>query len=110
MDKEHSKEIKLISKNENELLCAVRIFEAYSKIVPLKDRLWFRFDKRARKYVKSVVGKNTLTKIASKVAKSFGKNNWKGYTGHSFRVSSATALGDADISTINLKRHEGWKS
>jgi hypothetical protein len=34
----------------------------------------------------------------------------KSYTGHSFRVSSATVLADEGASSITLKRHGRWTS
>jgi hypothetical protein len=42
-----------------------------------------------------LVGKNTCSKIACQVALALGKEEPTKYTGHAFRVSSATALADA---------------
>lgn len=109
-DKAGIGETKLIPKNDNKLLCPVAIFDVYKQSVPQHERLWVKYDKKLEKFVRMPIGRNTLAKIASQVALFLKKNNAEMFTGHSFRVSSATVLADAGISTINLKRHAGWKS
>lgn len=57
-----------------------------------------------------VVGKNTLAKVPSIIAKFLGKDNVNAYTGHCLRRTSATLLVDAGGDILSLKRHGGWKS
>ena len=74
------------------------------------DCLWIKFNNECGKFVHAPLGHNKLSKIAQSVAVHLNKPDPSTYTGHSFRVSCATALADAGISTLNLKRHGGWKS
>jgi len=111
-DKAHIGEIKLIPKMNDPLLCAVTIFALYRTVtthIP-QERLWIKYDIRRGKFVNSPIGKNTLAKNAMLVATALFKPDPSLFTGHSFRVSSATALADAGASVIALKNLGGWKS
>lgn len=109
-DKAGIGEVKLIPREDDPLLDPIKIFQAYSDAVPSKERLWLQYNHKLNKYINSPIGKNSLAKIASEVAKYLGKENPESYTGHAFRVTSATVLADEGISVTNLKRHGGWKS
>lgn len=65
---------------------------------------------RAGKCTTQVVGKNTLAKVPTAIAKFLGKENVDAYTGHCLRRTSATLLADAGADILSLKRHGGWKS
>lgn len=56
------------------------------------------------------VGKNTFSKIPSKIAEYLKLPEPSSYTGHSFRRTSASLLVEAGGDIISLKRHGGWKS
>jgi integrase len=62
------------------------------------------------KFTKAPIGKNTIAAIPRKIAEFLGLENPELYTGHSFRVSSATVLADGGASSITLKRHGRWTS
>lgn len=62
------------------------------------------------KCAKQVIGKNTIQSAPKTIAKFLNLDNPSGYTGHSFRRSSATILADAGADLLMLKRHGGWKS
>jgi integrase len=109
-DKANIGEIKLIPKHENPRRCSITIFNLYKSLVVTNKKLWMKFDDRLKKFVNSPIGRNSLAKFASKIAAILGKTNPASYTGHSFRVTSATALADAGATATNLKRHGGWKS
>lgn len=94
------------------LLDARTIFQLYLPLITTKLslRLFLTWDKRNKYYKNSPIGINQLRKLPSKVAEYNKLPDPKIYTGHSFRVSGATALADAGITVTNLKRHGGWKS
>lgn len=56
------------------------------------------------------VGKNTMGKLPSVVAKYLKLPNPEGYTGHCFRRSSATLLADSGADLLAVKLHGGWRS
>ena len=49
-------------------------------------------------------------KQVSKIEKCLDLQNPLAYTGHSFRKSSATLLGNKGVEGLGLKRHGGWPS
>jgi len=54
------------------------------------------------------VGKNSMGKLPSVVAKYLKLPSPEGYIGHCFRRSSATLLADSGASLLAVKRHGGW--
>ena len=89
------------------------IYEQYLAVLPKElqiGRVFKRFDPTKDTFTSQVLGRNTIAKIPGKIAKILKLDNHLQYTGHSFRVSSATTLADEGISLTNLKRHGGWKS
>lgn len=70
-------------------------------------RIWPRPTKSG--FAAQFRGKNHVTVLAKAIATFLGLDP-TGYTGHSFRRSSATAAADGGISLLNLKRFGGWKS
>lgn len=97
-----------------EISVGCNIMEMYRKYVALRPphTLHRRFfiTYRAGKCTVQVVGKNTLAKIPTIVAKFLGKPNASAFTGHCLRRTSATLLVDAGANILGLKRHGGWKS
>ncbi len=65
---------------------------------------------RAGKCTAQPVGINTVGAIPKKIAQFLGLPNPALYTGHCFRVTSATLLVDAGASLLALKQHGGWES
>ncbi|XP_043481889.1 uncharacterized protein LOC122510983 isoform X2 [Leptopilina heterotoma] len=57
-----------------------------------------------------VIGKNKIAKVPQKIAQFLKLEDYKNYTGHSFRRSSATILVDAGANMTTLRRLGGWKS
>ena len=55
------------------------------------------------------VRKNSISSIPSKIAKFLNFENFKEYTGHSLRSTSATLLANTGVDVLALKRHGGWK-
>lgn len=81
----------------------------YDSLIPRKiDQFFMRY--QGKKFTQQPIGKNTLAKVPSKIATHLGLPNPNQYTGHSLHVTSATILADAGVSTLNLKKHAGWKS
>ena len=56
------------------------------------------------------IGKNCIAKVPSKIAFLLNIENWKLYTGHSFRRTGATFLADAGADRGILKRAGRWES
>ena len=56
------------------------------------------------------LGKNLIAAISKDIAMFLGLNNPRLYTGHAFRVSSATVLADEGANSLTLKRHGRWAS
>lgn len=59
---------------------------------------------------KMVVGIHTISAVPQEIAKFLKIDNWKEYTGHTLRRTSATLLVDAGADLTCLKRHGGWTS
>lgn len=78
--------------------------------VDTSGHLFLTYHKNIQKFVKSPVGKTYLSKIPSIIAAFNKLPNPKSFTGHAFRVTSATLLADSGVSAPNIKRHGGWKS
>ena len=91
--------------------CPCRILEKYmNNFTKLERTGWLLRRYWLGKFTKNHIGINVISKIPSIIAKYLNLPEPNGYTGHSFRSSSATALVEAGASQINLKRHGGWKS
>ncbi|KAJ8964060.1 hypothetical protein NQ317_015347 [Molorchus minor] len=56
------------------------------------------------------VGHHTIGALSSKIASYLNLPNYKQYTGHSFRRTSATFLADSGADILALKIRGGWKS
>lgn len=102
----------LLPRLRNPLSDPVAIYEAYLPHIKTKmsTRLFLTWDSRMRKYKNSPIGVNQLHKLPSMVAQHNNLPDPGRFTGHSFRVSCATALADGGMTITNLKRHGGWKS
>lgn len=57
-----------------------------------------------------VVGIHTISSVPQKIAQFLKLDNWKEYTGHTLRRTSATLLVDGGGDLTCLKRHGGWRS
>ncbi|KAJ8912735.1 hypothetical protein NQ315_016690 [Exocentrus adspersus] len=55
------------------------------------------------------VGKNRFSAISTKIAQFLNLPYAEGYTGHSFRKTSATLLANTGATVLALKRFGGWK-
>lgn len=62
------------------------------------------------KCTKQPVGINKFGSLASQVAAFLKLSDWKSYTGHCFRRTSATILVDSGADNTVLKRQEEWRS
>jgi len=58
----------------------------------------------------SPMGHNTLAETATRIAIALKLPEPKRYTGHCFRRTSATALANAGVTLMELKRAGGWNS
>lgn len=56
------------------------------------------------------VGKHTIAKVPSLVAKFLQLSEPELFTGHCLRRTSATLLADSGANLLEIKRHGGWKS
>ena len=61
------------------------------------------------KYSKAPMGYKYLDKIPKDLAEALNLENPVGYTGHSFRRSSATHAADEGASSVEMRRHYNWK-
>lgn len=88
----------------------MELYRKYASLRPVHTphRRFFIYYKNG-KCSTQVMGKNTLGKISTTVAKYLNLSNPELYTGHGLRRSSAIlAESGAEITTV--KRHGGWKS
>lgn len=100
---------KLLPAIVEDAISPLHYFLLYKEAVA--DRAGRLFRKFANgKFTKAPVGKNTIAAIPRTIAIFLGLSNPEIYTGHSFRVSSATVLADEGASSITLKRHGRWAS
>ncbi|XP_043481887.1 uncharacterized protein LOC122510983 isoform X1 [Leptopilina heterotoma] len=72
------------------------------------DRFFLNY--QSGKCTVQVIGKNKIAKVPQKIAQFLKLEDYKNYTGHSFRRSSATILVDAGANMTTLRRLGGWKS
>lgn len=86
----------------------------YRKYVALRPhglverRLFLRYV--SGKCHRMVVGIHTISAVSQEIAKFLKLDNWKEYTGHALRRTSATLLVDGGGDLSCLKRHGGWRS
>jgi integrase len=100
---------KLLPKMEEEALCPVHYFGLYkSQVKNPTGRLFVHFQSGA--FVRTPVGKNVIAGFPREIATFLCIDSPEKYTGHAFRVSSATALADSGANTLTLKRHGRWRS
>ncbi|XP_031335256.1 uncharacterized protein LOC116165099 [Photinus pyralis] len=98
----------------NETISGTSVHGIYRKYVSLRSvktehtRFFVNYVKG--KCTTQVIGKNTIAKIPYKIAKYLELPDAEGYTGHSFRRTSASLLVDAGGDLLSLKRHGGWRS
>lgn len=89
----------------------LEIYKKYAALRPINmDTCRFFLAYKNGKCTRQVVGKNTLGKIAKKIALYMKLPDPELYTGHSFRRSSATLLANAGEGMIGIKQLGGWKS
>lgn len=92
----------------------VHYMDIYHKYVNLRPRnaksSHFFLNYRNGKCTNQVIGKGTIGAWPRKIAEYLKLSNPAGYTGHSFRRSSATLLVNKGEDLLGLKRHGGWKS
>jgi integrase len=100
--------VKLLPKLEEDAICPLYYFTLYKELCSAEGRLFCQF--RNGKFTKMPLGKSTIAKIPRIVATFLGIENPSAYTGHSLRVSSATALADEGATSLALKRHGRWAS
>ncbi|MGH9701228.1 MAG: site-specific integrase [Candidatus Acidiferrales bacterium] len=74
-----------------------------------KERRFFLKYQNGKCY-KAVMGIHKIGSAAKDVALYLNLPNWKEYTGHCLRRTSATMLVDNGGDITTLKRHGGWKS
>jgi integrase len=100
---------KLLPKLEEDAICPVYYFEQYRQCAAsTSGRLFCQFQNG--KFTRSPMGKNTIAAIPCEVATFLALDFPRAYTGHSLRVSSATALADEGANSLTLKRHGRWAS
>lgn len=96
---------------ENEAVHYLEILRKYISLRPsntTSDHLFLNY--RNGKCNRQVVGKGTIGGWPSKIAKYLKLQAPKGFTGHSFRRTSATLLANKGVDVLGLKRHGGWRS
>lgn len=101
-----------VTKSDENRVCHFKIIQKYidirSHMATNNQRFFMRYQNG--KCLNQPVGKNTLSSIPSKIAKFLQFENFKMYTGHSFRRTSATLLANTGVDVLAIKRHGGWKS
>lgn len=87
------------------------IYHKYAALRPsnTNHRRFFVYYKAGKCSVQCV-GKNTFSKLPSKIALFLKLPDASLYTGHCLRRSSATLLADAGANITTIKRHGGWRS
>lgn len=95
-----------ISGNDNYL----ETIRKYINLRPNCDHNRLLINYNSEKCTKQPVGVNKIGKIPSQIATFLNLLDPRGYTGHSFRRTSATLLVDSGGDITSLKRHGGWKS
>lgn len=92
----------------------VHYIDIYHKYVNLRPKnaksSHFFLNYRNGKCTNQVIGKGTIGAWPRKIAEYLKLRNPAGYTGHSFRRSSATLLANKGEDLLGLRRHGGWKS
>lgn len=89
----------------------INIYRKYVNLRPKdmkEDRLFVKFHNG--KCYKSVMGIHKIGSVAKDVALFLKLPNWKLFTGHSLRRTSATIFVDSGGDITGLKRLGGWKS
>ena len=100
--------VKLLPKLQEKEICPVHYFTVYKQNCIPKGRLFCQF--RNGKFTKMPLGKTVIANVPRIVATFLELENPSAYTGHSLRVSSATALADEGVTSLALKRHGRWAS
>lgn len=100
----------IVDRYEKNIQC-LEIFRKYAILRP-KNTQYRRFFIRyqAGKCINQLVGKNTFSRIPSRIAEYLRLENPTSYTGHSLRRTSATLLANTGADVLNLIRHAEWKS
>ncbi|XP_028132030.2 uncharacterized protein LOC126892541 [Diabrotica virgifera virgifera] len=88
----------------------IEIYRKYISLRPKIDQSRLFVCYRAGKCSKQLVGKNSISKIPTKIAEFLKLPNATNYTGHSFRRTSASLLANSGGDILALKQHGGWKS
>jgi integrase len=100
---------KLLPALNDQTLSAPYYYNLYKDaVIDRTGRLFRNFANN--KFTKNPAGKNTLAAMPHLIAEFLELPNPDLYTGHSFRVTSATVLADEGISSLTLKRHGRWAS
>lgn len=89
-------------------LCLFRKYVALRPSNIQERRLFLKYVNG--KCQRMVVGIHKISAVPQEIAKFLKLENWKEYTGHSLRRTSATLLIDGGGDLTCLKRHGGWKS
>ena len=105
---------KLIPKLSDDDVCPTRTFRMYKALVeeslgPIKEGEE-RWHAGRKKFENRKLGKSKIREVPTTVALFSSLPNAEQFTGHSLRVTSATALADSGASLVSLKRHGRWKS
>ena len=61
-------------------------------------------------YANSPIGRNMLGRVGVAIAEELGLKNPKKYTGHCFRRTAATVAANHGATSLDLKRHMGWRN
>lgn len=89
----------------------LNIYYNYRNLCPSNAKSsHFFLNYRNGKCTNQVIGKGTIGGWPSKIAEYLKLKNPAGYTGHSFRRTSATLLANKGEDLLGLRRHGGWKS
>jgi integrase len=110
---------KLVPRLSDEAVCPYLVFVEYKRLVDQSlgkvregdDRaLFLRWHPERKKFENRKLGKEKIREVPTIVARFLGLPMAEEYTGHSLRVSSATALANSGASLTSLKRHGRWSS
>lgn len=88
----------------------IQVVKKYVENRPTPEMLRFFIGFRGNKPIRQNIGHNTISKMPKQIAKFLNLPNLDGFTGHSFRRTSATILAENGGDLLTLKQHGGWKS
>lgn len=98
----------LVLPKEDKSSCPVEILKLYiSQVKERKGRILKNFHQKGRKYIQDM-GENTVKEAPKTIAKFLNLPDYKEFSSHSFRRTSATVMADNGGSALQMKSKFGW--